>query len=145
MKTMTLDQAKTHLDDLLARAAAGEEVVIVRDDGSIFTLVPVLPRANGSGKNGDHGPRRVKHGSSRGRFWMAPDFDDIPKGFEPYLGDDSTDEGNHPDSSIDDEVADLPENSRGSYGIVRGQIWMAPDFDDIPEGFEPYLGDSDDY
>jgi hypothetical protein len=32
---------------------------------------------------------------------------------------------------------------RESFGILKGKIWIAPDFDDIPEGFEPYLGDND--
>ncbi len=28
---------------------------------------------------------------------------------------------------------------RGGLGIAKGQIWMAEDFDDIPEGFEEYM------
>jgi antitoxin (DNA-binding transcriptional repressor) of toxin-antitoxin stability system len=134
MTTMTIDQAKDHLAELLARAADGEEVVIVRDDGSTFSVVPSPPASH---------KRRGLVGSMRGKIWMAPDFDDILEGFEPYLGDDSTDDGDHPDTSSDDAVIDLPKNSRGSYGIVKGQIWMAPDFDAIPEGFEPYLGDDE--
>ncbi|MBA2760022.1 MAG: type II toxin-antitoxin system prevent-host-death family antitoxin, partial [Chloroflexia bacterium] len=32
MTTLTIDQAKDHLAELLAKAADGEEIVIVRDD-----------------------------------------------------------------------------------------------------------------
>jgi antitoxin (DNA-binding transcriptional repressor) of toxin-antitoxin stability system len=78
MTTMTLDQAKDHLADLLAKAAAGEEVVIVRDDGSAFTVVPT---------QAPHRKRRGLVGSARGKIWLADDFDEIPKGFEPYLPD----------------------------------------------------------
>ena len=104
--TMTLDQAKDHLDDLLAKAAEGEEVVIVRDDGRAFTVVPTPPHekrggpigsahANPTHAESDTGaapierrPRRESYGILKGKIWIAPDFDDIPEGFEPYLGDD---------------------------------------------------------
>lgn len=76
MTTMTLDQAKDQLADLLAKAADGEEVVIVRDDGSTFTVVPTKAPSR---------KRRGLVGSARGKIWMADDFDEIPEGFEPYL------------------------------------------------------------
>lgn len=31
------------------------------------------------------------------------------------------------------------EEKRGGLGIAKGQIWMADDFDEIPEGFEDYM------
>lgn len=78
MNTITIDQAKDHLEELLAKAANGEEVVIVRDDGSTFSVVPQKPPS----------PRtRGLVGSARGKIWMADDFDEIPEGFEPYLPD----------------------------------------------------------
>ncbi len=113
--TMTLDQAKDHLADLLAKAADGEEVVIVRDDGSTFSVVPTQapPREHlgligiapeqiemadnahatpgepdPAAKSIKRRPRRELIGSLEGKIWIAPDFDDIPEGFEPYLGDD---------------------------------------------------------
>jgi antitoxin (DNA-binding transcriptional repressor) of toxin-antitoxin stability system len=33
----------------------------------------------------------------------------------------------------------LSEKKRGGLGIAKGQIWMAEDFDEIPEGFEDYM------
>jgi antitoxin (DNA-binding transcriptional repressor) of toxin-antitoxin stability system len=32
-----------------------------------------------------------------------------------------------------------PKKKRGLIGSARGQIWMANDFDEIPEGFEEYM------
>jgi antitoxin (DNA-binding transcriptional repressor) of toxin-antitoxin stability system len=81
MTTMTLDQAKDHLADLLAKAAAGEQVVIVRDDGSAFNVVPTQTA-----------PRKKRGfvGSLQGKIWMADDFDEIPEGFEDYMPDENT-------------------------------------------------------
>ena len=112
MTTMTLDQAKDHLADLLAKAAEGEEVVIVRDDGSAFTVVPT------------QAPSRKKRGFA-GRIEGKPSkADDV-----------DTANGEADAASIQRRPR------RESYGILKGKIRMAPDFDDIPEGFEPYLGD----
>jgi antitoxin (DNA-binding transcriptional repressor) of toxin-antitoxin stability system len=76
MTTMTIDQAKDHLSKLLAKAADGEEVLMMRDDGSTFGVVPmhVAPRK-----------KRGLIGSMRGKIWMADDFDEIPEGFEDYM------------------------------------------------------------
>jgi antitoxin (DNA-binding transcriptional repressor) of toxin-antitoxin stability system len=73
MTTMTITEARDRLDELLAKAARGEDVVIVRDDGSAFAVVPTQP------------PPRKKRGlvgSARGKIWMADDFDEIPEGFD---------------------------------------------------------------
>lgn len=32
-----------------------------------------------------------------------------------------------------------PKKKRGGLGIAKEEIWMAEDFDAIPEGFEDYL------
>ena len=53
--------ARARLDDLIGRAAAGEEVVVVREDGAAVRLVPEPPT-----------PR---FGSARGTFTMRDDFD----------------------------------------------------------------------
>ncbi|CAN5429921.1 hypothetical protein BH20ACT10_BH20ACT10_21580 [soil metagenome] len=36
-------------------------------------------------------------------------------------------------------VPSEPKKKRGLIGSAKGQIWMAGDFDEIPEGFEEYL------
>ena len=51
----------------------GEEVVIQRGDTPVAKLVPYQPAAG-----------RV-FGALRGQFAMAPDFDEIPAGFEEYI------------------------------------------------------------
>lgn len=116
MTTMTLDQAKAHLADLLAKAAEGEEVVIVRDDGSTFAVVPTQAPAR-------------PHSDLNGR-------DREPTG----MVDDAHAASGEPDP---DAKPSQRRPRRDSFGILKSKIWIAPDFDDIPEGFEPYLGDDD--
>lgn len=59
-----MHDAKTHLSQLVERAAAGEEIVIAKAGVPRVRLVPVEER-----------PPRVG-GQWKGRVWMAPDFDD---------------------------------------------------------------------
>jgi prevent-host-death family protein len=66
-------EAKTHLSQLLARALAGEEIVITRSGEPLVTLVPVQRK------------RRPNFGYARGTFTVPDDFDEIPEGFEDYL------------------------------------------------------------
>ena len=77
MTTITIAEARDRLEELLAKAENGEDVVIVRDDGSTFAVVPTQPTLK----------KRGFVGSARGKIWMADDFDEIPEGFEPYLPD----------------------------------------------------------
>jgi prevent-host-death family protein len=76
MKIVNVHEAKTHLSRLLARVAAGEEVVIAKAGKPIARLVPVAASADA----------RVL-GMDRGRGWIAEDFDaplpeDILSAFE---------------------------------------------------------------
>lgn len=65
MLVVNIHEAKTHLSRLLERARLGEEVVIAKAGRPIARLIPIeQPQA----------PR--KPGSAKGRFVMAPDFDD---------------------------------------------------------------------
>jgi prevent-host-death family protein len=61
--TYTVHTAKTQLSRLIARALAGEEVVIARDTEPAVRLVPVASPA----------PRRAP-GTLRGRIRLADDF-----------------------------------------------------------------------
>lgn len=76
MTTMTLAQAKTHLDELVAKAAKGEDVVITAEDGTVFRLIRSTAAPKG---------KRGLVGSHRGEIWMADDFDDTPEEFDDYL------------------------------------------------------------
>jgi prevent-host-death family protein len=62
--TVNVHEAKTHLSRLLARVAAGEEVVIARAGRPVARLVPVTRPP---------GDRRL--GMDRTRGFIAEDFD----------------------------------------------------------------------
>jgi len=64
MVKVNIHVAKTHLSRLLARAAAGEEVVIARAGEPVARLVPVRKRK-----------RKAVLGIDRARGWIAEDFD----------------------------------------------------------------------
>ena len=63
-KTVNLYQAKTHLSELVERAASGEEVVIAKAGEPKARLVPLARPAR---------PR--KPGAWKGRVVVSPDFD----------------------------------------------------------------------
>jgi prevent-host-death family protein len=62
---VSIHAAKTHLSRLIARAEAGEEIIIARGRKPVVKLVAVAPK-----------PKRV-FGSMRGQFTVPPEF------FEP--------------------------------------------------------------
>ena len=66
MITVTVHNAKTQLSKLIARAEAGEEVIIARGKKPVVRLVPVE----------DAKPRR-QFGAMKGKVWVGPEF------FEP--------------------------------------------------------------
>jgi prevent-host-death family protein len=66
MATVTVRAAKTQLSKLIARAEAGEEVIIARRDKPIVRLVPV-----------EQPQRKRQFGSMKGRVSVGPGF------FEP--------------------------------------------------------------
>ena len=76
MTTVNVHEAKTHLSRLLARVAAGEEVIISKAGRPIARLVPIRARK----------AKRVP-GQDEGAIWIADDFDaplpaDIQSSFE---------------------------------------------------------------
>ena len=74
MQQVTLDEAKTHLVDLIEAAAAGEEVFITRDEELSVQLVPHVVKR-----------RKRQFGSARGLISMAPDFDEPLEDFKEYM------------------------------------------------------------
>jgi antitoxin (DNA-binding transcriptional repressor) of toxin-antitoxin stability system len=75
MQTVTLEEAKMHLVDLIEAAAAGEEVFITKDEKLSVQLVPrTLKR------------RKRQFGSAKGLISMAPDFDEPLEDFQEYMG-----------------------------------------------------------
>jgi prevent-host-death family protein len=65
---VNMHAAKSRLSQLVAKAEAGEDVVIARAGKPAVRLVPVGP------------PKRQprKPGLWKGRGWIAPDFDETP-------------------------------------------------------------------
>jgi prevent-host-death family protein len=67
-ESVNVYEAKTHLSQLLDRAAAGEEIIIARAGRPVARLVALAePPA----------PRRVP-GGWRGKVSMTADFDELP-------------------------------------------------------------------
>ncbi|HWG64851.1 MAG TPA: type II toxin-antitoxin system Phd/YefM family antitoxin [Streptosporangiaceae bacterium] len=71
-ESVNVYEAKTHLSQLLDRAAAGEEIVIARSGRPIARLV-ALADASSS-------PRRP--GAWRGKVAISDDFDELPAELE---------------------------------------------------------------
>ena len=64
-KIVSIQDAEGHLDELIDRAARGEEIVIAKDDQARARLVPVPAKR--------HGKRHF--GRYAGRLWISDDFD----------------------------------------------------------------------
>jgi prevent-host-death family protein len=73
MQHVTLDEAKTLLDDLMEAATRGEEVFISKEGRGTVQLVP---------RNKPE--RRRQFGSAQGMFTMSEDFDDPLPDLEVY-------------------------------------------------------------
>ena len=67
-ESVNVYEAKTHLSQLLDRAAAGEEIIIARAGRPVARLV-ALP---------DSSSRRRTPGAWRGKVSIAADFDELP-------------------------------------------------------------------
>ncbi|MGE0083316.1 MAG: type II toxin-antitoxin system Phd/YefM family antitoxin [Desulfococcaceae bacterium] len=67
-----MNEAKTKLDELLAMAILGKNVVIAKEDGTSFRIVPCAQSY-------------PKFGSAKGLIEISDDFDDPVEGFEEYM------------------------------------------------------------
>lgn len=65
--TINIHEAKAKLSSLIARAEAGEEIVIARANKPVVRLVPVNPPSN-----------QRRFGEAKGLVRIAADFDDLP-------------------------------------------------------------------
>jgi prevent-host-death family protein len=65
-------EAKTHLSQLLDRAAAGEEIIIARAGRPVARLVALREASS----------RRRAPGAWRGKVRIADDFDELPADVE---------------------------------------------------------------
>jgi antitoxin (DNA-binding transcriptional repressor) of toxin-antitoxin stability system len=69
MRTVPIEQAEGHLGEILDQLAPGEEIVLTRDGIPVATTRKLRPLGTLKGSV----------------LYIAPDFDDIPEGFEEYL------------------------------------------------------------
>jgi antitoxin (DNA-binding transcriptional repressor) of toxin-antitoxin stability system len=75
MKTITVNEAQSHLAEIIDKLAPEEEVILTRDDKPVATIRATAPPRE---------PPRL--GTLKGTIlYIAPDFDDIPEGFEDYF------------------------------------------------------------
>jgi prevent-host-death family protein len=73
MHTVGLKEAAGRLAELIDEVASGEEVVITREDGATFKIVPVALM-----------PPFPKFGSAKGQVKMREDFDEPLEDFQAY-------------------------------------------------------------
>lgn len=73
-KTVTIEEAQGHLDELIEKVNAGDEVILAKGGEPVAKLVPLAKRKGG----------RV-FGQCKGEVWTSDDFDDpLPDDF--WLG-----------------------------------------------------------
>ena len=73
MHTVALKEAEGRLAELIDEVAKGEEVVIIREDGTTFKIIPVAVSAP-----------YPKFGSAKGLVHIAEDFDEPLEDFQAY-------------------------------------------------------------
>ena len=74
MQQVTLEEAVTHLSDLIEAAMRGEDVFITKDEQHSVQLVPRMSK------------KRTRHfGSAKGLIVMAEDFDAELPDFREYM------------------------------------------------------------
>jgi antitoxin (DNA-binding transcriptional repressor) of toxin-antitoxin stability system len=74
MHQVTVEEAKSHLPELIDAAVNGEEVVIAKDDQHAVKLVPV-----------SRAKPRPQFGSAKGLISMSDDFDEPLEDFAEYM------------------------------------------------------------
>lgn len=75
MDAVSIHEAKTHFSRLVARAEAGEEIIVRRGDKPVAKLVGYQAP--------EKKPRRP--GRLKGQIWMADDFDEPLEDFADYM------------------------------------------------------------
>ena len=74
MKTMSIEDAKSHLNELFDAAESGEAVFIERTNSQTMKLVPC-----------EIIHQKRKLGSGKGLFIVSPDFDEPLEDFKEYM------------------------------------------------------------
>ncbi len=73
MEPVSIHEAKTHFSRLIARAEAGEEIIVRRGPTPVAKIVAY------------HAPTEARRpGRLKGQVALAPDFDETPPEFADY-------------------------------------------------------------
>lgn len=80
--TVTLDEAKAHLEELVAAAGRGEECVIAGPTGLPAAKLTPLTEADGSSPEHAHASLI---GLMKGRIKLLPGWDDPLEDLKPYM------------------------------------------------------------
>jgi prevent-host-death family protein len=75
MSSIPIEEARAHLDELIARLQPGEEILIT-DKGQPLAQVKKADRTSWPCKAGSY---------RKAEFWMAPDFDAPLEDFKEYM------------------------------------------------------------
>lgn len=75
LKEVGIFEAKTHLSDLIQSVEAGQSFVITKRGVKVAELRPISKEKR---------PLRKGCATDKG-YWMAPDFNETPEGFEEYM------------------------------------------------------------
>lgn len=80
-ENVPLHEVASHVEELVDRAANGEEIVITRDGKPAARLVPVAgqPMLESDRVIAREPQREVRLGLAKGKIWMADDFDETPE------------------------------------------------------------------
>ncbi|MEW6738157.1 MAG: type II toxin-antitoxin system Phd/YefM family antitoxin [Acidobacteriota bacterium] len=74
MQQVDVNDAKTHLTDLVEAAIKGEEIIITRGNRPIVKLVPI-----------EQSKPQPQFGSAKGMITMSDDFDEPLEEFKEYM------------------------------------------------------------
>jgi antitoxin (DNA-binding transcriptional repressor) of toxin-antitoxin stability system len=136
MQTITVEEAQSHLPDILAKLAPGEEVVLIHDDSpaaiirSITSFSPQAPDAP-QGIPGRLAVQTMPVAQAEAQLLEL--VEKLSPGEEIVLT------GNGTLIAVL-RSPQFPRREAPRLGTLKGTILhIAPDFDDIPEGFEEYL------
>jgi antitoxin (DNA-binding transcriptional repressor) of toxin-antitoxin stability system len=75
-RTVTVEEACSHIGELLARAALGQETIVVKGTQAVARVVPAGGRPAAK--------RQGLFGCLQGKIVLAPDFDAPLPDFEAY-------------------------------------------------------------
>ena len=82
-KTVTIEEAQTHLPELLALVEQGKEVIIAKGEEPLAKLAPLAQ------SKGDEAQAPRVFGEYKGQIWVSDDFD-APLPDEFWLGSSGT-------------------------------------------------------